>query len=107
MRATGDNAMIVQSKLLCFVAVVLALLMLCGCAESTVENADDGDDAEGIYTSFSQIEDKRIGVTTGSVQSMQAEERFPNATLLYFSTGPDMLNALKSCRLLPRRAPGR
>ena len=52
-----------------------------------------------VFSSFSELEDKRIGVTTGSVQALQAEERFPNADLYYFATSVDMLNALKSKKI--------
>ena len=46
----------------------LLLLTLCGCgAGKKTENQS--------YTSLADLEDKRIGVTTGSVQAMQAEER--------------------------------
>lgn len=51
------------------------------------------------FSSFSELEDKRIGVATGSVQALQTEERFPNADLYYFSTSVDMLNALKSNKI--------
>ena len=46
------------------------------------------------FSSFSELEDKRIGVATGSVQALQTEERFPNADLYYFSTSVDMLNSI-------------
>ena len=51
------------------------------------------------YTSFSELADKRIGVTTGSVQALQTEEQFPNAELYYFSSTVDMLNALRADKI--------
>ena len=77
-------------------AALLVLLALCGCGTNSGSDICSDAAANEIYTSFSQIEDKRIGVTTGSVQAIQAEERFPNAEFFYFATSVDMLNALKS-----------
>ena len=78
---------------------MLVPLALCGCGSNAGGEIQDAGAGEGVYTSFSQIEDKRIGVTAGSVQSMQAEEGFPKATFLYFSNSTDMLNALKSKKI--------
>ena len=55
--------------------------------------------AAAAYTSFSELEDKRIGMGTGSVQALQAEERFPNAEHYYFSSSTDMLNALRTGKI--------
>lgn len=49
--------------------------------------------------SFYDLEDKRIGVSTGSVQALLAEERFPDAKLFFFSTTVDMLNALRARKI--------
>ena len=49
---------------------------------------------QGTITSFADLEHARIGVMTGSIQVLQAEERFPDAELFYFTTDVDMLNAL-------------
>ena len=51
------------------------------------------------YERLADLEDKRIGVKTGSVQALLAEERFPNARLYYFSTTVDMLNALRTHKI--------
>ena len=51
------------------------------------------------FSDFRELEDKRIGVTTGSVQALQAEERFPDATFFYFSTSVDLLNALRTNKI--------
>ena len=51
------------------------------------------------FTDFRDLEDKRIGVMTGSVQALQAEERFPDARFFYFSTSVDLLNALRSDKI--------
>ncbi|MDO5133291.1 MAG: ABC transporter substrate-binding protein/permease [Eubacteriales bacterium] len=51
------------------------------------------------FSELDELEDKRIGVTTGSIQALQAEERFPNAQLFYFSTSIDMLNALRTNKI--------
>ena len=51
------------------------------------------------YERLADFEDKRIGVTTGSVQAILAQERFPDARLYYFSSTVDMLNALRAHKI--------
>ena len=53
----------------------------------------------GRYTSFTELKDKRIGVTTGSVQAIVIQDLFPNATISYFSSTVDMLNALRAQKI--------
>ena len=71
--------------------LAVALALLCGCQAR--------EDAQHTYTTLSELENKRIGATTGSVQAQQAEERFPNAKIFFFSTSVDMLNALRANRI--------
>ena len=78
-----------KRKLLIAGMLILVLFLLSGCG--TAETAS--------YTSLSDFENKRIGVTTGSIQAQQAEERFPDAEILYFATSVDMLNAMKASRI--------
>ena len=59
--------------------------------------ADDGDGTR--ITGFSDLENARIGATTGSIQVLQVEERFPGAEIFYFSNDVDMLGALRSRRI--------
>ena len=65
------------------------LLLLCGCGAETATDAP-------VYTSLADLESGRIGVTMGSIQAMQAEARFPDAEIYYFSTTVDCLGALKA-----------
>ena len=51
------------------------------------------------FERLADLEDKRIGVTTGSVQALLVEERFPDARLYFFSTTMDMLNALRAHKI--------
>ena len=60
---------------------------------------DDAQQAGGAIVSMASLHDKRIGVTTGSVQAIQAESWFPDAQILFFSTSVDMLNALKARKI--------
>lgn len=76
--------------LLSLAATLLLCFGILGCSQSAEPKA---------YTSFSELEDKRIGVTTGSVQALQTEERFPHAELFYFTSGVDMLNALRANKI--------
>ena len=54
---------------------------------------------QSAITGFTDLEHARIGVATGSVQVLQAEERFPDAELFYFSTNMDMLSALRAGKI--------
>ncbi len=53
----------------------------------------------GRYASIDELADKRIGVTTGSVQAVVIQDLFPNAKISYFSTTVDMLNALRAQKI--------
>ena len=66
-----------------FVCLVFCALVLFGGAEAYA------------YSGLEELADKRIGAKTGSVQAMQAEERFPEAEFYYFSTSADMAEALR------------
>lgn len=76
------------------VAVMLFLLLslLCGC--SAVERAEPE-----TYHALSDLEYGRIGVSTGSVQALQAQARFPHAEFYYFAKNVDMLAALKAHKI--------
>ena len=81
-------------RILCW--ILLVLFALTGCAAE--KNADTAS-AGGSITGFSDLEHARIGVTTGSVQAMQAEERFPEAELCYFTNEVDLLSALRADKI--------
>ena len=49
--------------------------------------------------SFADLEHGRIGASTGSIQIMQVEERFPDAELYYFGATVDMLGALRAHKI--------
>ena len=72
-----------------------------GAVLAVLRGGEDGAQGapSGGYASFSELEDKRIGVTTGSVQALQVEERFPEAKMFYFSTSVDMLGALRARKI--------
>ncbi len=67
--------------------------------DGDAQPAEDVGWQDGDIKRFSDLEDKRIGVATGSVQALQADARFPNARLYYFSTTVDMLNALRAHKI--------
>ncbi len=48
---------------------------------------------------LTDLEQARIGLNTGSVQAIQAEERFPDAQFYYFSNDVDMLAALRADKI--------
>ena len=72
--------------------LALSTLFLSSCGADTKRKAV-------TYTSLSELEDKRIGIGSGTVQALQAAERFPNAELLNFPTSADMLNALRTGKI--------
>lgn len=80
------------------ILVILALYVLTGCGIKSDTSRASGD-ASSAITSMSQLEHARIGVTTGSIQGAQVEERLPDAELLYFTTDVDMINALRSGKI--------
>ena len=73
-------------------AGLVLLLVLCGCGGGEKTETQS-------YTRLEELENKRIGVTTGSVQSMQVEQRFPDAEIYYFSSEVDCLAAMKAGRI--------
>ena len=77
------------------VVILMAILMVflfCSCQT-------EKDNESASYTDLSELEGKRIGVTTGSIQAQQAEEHLPDAEFYYFSTSVDMLNALRADKI--------
>ena len=91
-RFMGRGHRDIKARLVICLAALLAcvLVFLAACA-----NGGDG----VTYTTFAEIEDKRIGVTTGSIQADQATKRFPDAKIFQYNTTTDMLNALKSHKI--------
>lgn len=72
----------------------MLLLLLAACGSGFCRRAEASE-----ITGFKELEDKRIGVTTGSVQAQQAEARFPDAQFYYYSTSTDLLNALRADKI--------
>ena len=58
-----------------------------------------GDQAKKTIRDFSELENARIGVTTGSIQAAMVEERFPDAEIFYFNNQADMLNAMRADKI--------
>lgn len=78
----------------CGMIVLLVILIFTGGCGTKKET-----ESQHQYTTLSELEDKRIGVTTGSVQAIQARERFPDADLFYYDTTTDMLTALRAGKI--------
>lgn len=55
--------------------------------------------AQKQINGLTDLEHAGIGLHTGSVQAIQAEERFPDASLFYFSNSVDMIAALRSYKI--------
>ena len=85
-----------KSKYLSMLTVLLLLCLIlpCGCKAQDAGGADTTG-----YSSLSDLENKRIGVVTGSIQDGQVREQIPGAELFYFSSSVDMLNALRANKI--------
>lgn len=72
-----------------------------GTVLAVLKDGDDParDEAGAVIESFADLEDKRIGVATGTVQAIVARERFPRARFFYYSSDVDMLNALRTHKI--------
>ena len=81
-----------KEKLVFVLAAGLLLLLFCGCAAGITAYAK-------VYTSLEELENRRIGVSTGTVQALQVEARFPNAKIYYFSNGVDCLGAMRAGKI--------
>ena len=73
-------------------AAVVALVLLCGCGLKGPADLK-------AYASLAELDHKRIGVSTGSIQAIQVEERFPDAQIFYFANGIDCLNAMRTGKI--------
>ncbi|MBQ6635155.1 MAG: transporter substrate-binding domain-containing protein [Lachnospiraceae bacterium] len=78
----------------CGMIVLLVILIFTGGCGTKKET-----ESQHQYTTLSELEDKRIGVATGSVQAIQTRERFPDADLFYYDTSTDMLTALRTGKI--------
>ncbi len=75
-------------KLRIFMPVLLALfLVLSGCGSKNEENTQ-------YYTSLSELEHKRIGALTGSIEAIHVRARLPEAELVLYDSTSDIREAL-------------
>ena len=80
-------------KLTCCVVLLLILCTLAGCGKS------DAGAGQGVYTSLGELAGKRIGVQMGTIFDRLTRERLPDAKIVYFSSFPDTVVALKSNKI--------
>ena len=76
-----------------FIGIILISMVTAGCSR------DSSSSDEGVYTSVSELSGKRIGVQMGSIFDSVSRENIPDAQILYFSTFPDIVMALKSNKI--------
>ncbi len=74
------------------IVMLSVLLLVTGCGDKEQEESTS-------YTEMSQLEHKRIGATTGSIQGIQAQERFPDAEFQFYGNTTDMINALRNGKI--------
>ena len=75
------------------IGIILTSMVTAGCSR------DSSSSDEGVYTSVSELSGKRIGVQMGSIFDSVSRENIPDAQILYFSTFPDIVMALKSNKI--------
>lgn len=90
-RQGGRRNVRLTALCLCLMTV---MLLACGCAGRTDSTAE-----EGVYTSLDELSGKRIGVQAGTILDGMARERISDAEILYFSSFPDIVVALKSNKI--------
>ena len=73
--------------------LLLTLWALAGCSKS------DAGAGQGVYTSLGELAGKRIGVQIGTIFDRLTRERLPDAKIVYFSSFPDTVVALKSNKI--------
>ena len=66
-----------------------------GAAAETAGTAKDS----GGYARIEELNGKRIGVATGSIQAQQVAEFLPDAQIFYFTSDVDMLGALRANKI--------
>ena len=76
-----------------FIGIILISMVTAGCSR------DSSSSDEGVYTSVSELSGKRIGVQMGSIFDSVSRENIPDAQIMYFSTFPDIVMALKSNKI--------
>ncbi len=69
--------------------------------QTTLMIKDDTKETEsdGVYSSLSQLKNKRIGILSGSVFDRIAAEHFPDAKTSYYTSVADLITALQSNKI--------
>ncbi len=74
-------------------ALVSIMMFSAGCTTAKKQSSTVS------YSSLSDLEHSKIGVLTGSVQAIQAQERFPDAEFFYYDNRSDVVSALRSKKI--------
>ena len=75
------------------------MIMIMLSALSLVSCGSNDKKALKTYKTLADLEHARIGTATGSVQAIQAEDRFPDAEISYYDNVSDMISALRSGKI--------
>ena len=76
-------------KLFNLLSVLVLLLALFGCAESSHEG----------FNSIEELKDKRLGIKQGTVYDGISKKTFPDAEFFYFASASDLASALKGNKI--------
>ena len=85
--------MVFKKYIKCLLAVLVLLTMLAGCnkTESNTETSQ--------YSSVEDLAGKRIGVLTGTIFDMVAQENIADANITYYNADPDLPIALQAGKI--------
>ncbi len=84
---------------------LIRIIFVCTCLFFTLSalmmgcNHKEDKKGEGIYSSISELSGKKIGVQVGTILDRMTKENVEDAEVLYFSSFPDIVVALKSNKI--------
>ncbi|MCR4705582.1 MAG: transporter substrate-binding domain-containing protein [Lachnospiraceae bacterium] len=75
-------------------AIVIGLMLVsCGMKKDTAQ------ESEGAFTTLNELQDKTIGIQTGTNFDALTAKQLPNAKFEYFNSLPDLVGALKTGKI--------
>ena len=86
-------------KTIPYVLVIALAFILCISAAAGAFAADDEADEKGVYSSPDELNGKVVGVQVGSTDEIYVKNSIPDAQMEYYSTLPDLINALKANKI--------
>ncbi len=91
------NKLKIHSGLAITLAILMSFIGISGVFVTAA--SEDGGTRVPVYKNLEELSGKRVGVQVGSVFDKIVEEAIPGASVEYYSTFPDEINALKASKL--------